>query len=150
MGLPIEGLREPAGLLSAFLATAGDARDFEATRGDEEPALLPVPVPVLVPVLVVVPVPEVLVDDLRFLFALDSSSFTSLPTTKLFVVTKLIIHSGISPLFVFCFCFFSCFGEVLLPALMFEGYGLSVFVEGGEGVPGLKNLTRYKYYNKFE
>ena len=94
-----------------------------------------------------VPVPEVLVDDLRFLFALDSSSFTSLPTTKLFVVTKLIIHSGISPLFVFFFWFFSCFGDVLLPALRFEGSGLSVFVKGGEGVPGLKNLTKYKYYN---
>ena len=145
MGLPIEGLREPEGLLSAFLATPGDGRDFETTRGDDEPALLPVTVPVLVPVLVVVPVPEVLVDDLRFLFALDSSSFTSLPTTKLFVVTKLIIHSGISPLFVFCF--FSCFGDVLLPALRFEGSGLSVFVEGGEGVPGLKNLTKYKNYN---
>ena len=141
MGLPIEGLREPAGLLSAFPATPGDGRDFETTRGDDEPALLPVAVPVLVPVLVVVPVPEVLVDDLRFLFALDSSSFTSLPTTKLFVVTKLIIHSGISPLFVFCF------GDVLLPALRFEASGLSVFVEDGEGVPGLKNLTKYKYYN---
>ena len=77
-GLPAAGLREPPGLLAPpFLATPGDARDFEATRGELLLLPVPVPVPVLVPVLVVVPVPEVVVDERRLLVAFVSSSFTS-------------------------------------------------------------------------
>ena len=142
-GLSAEGLGEPLGLLPPLLATPGDARDFGRGEGlllerGDPPVLLPVPV--LVPVFEVVPVPEVAVDERRLEVTLDSSNFTSWPTTKLFVVTKFTIHSGISPLLVFCF---ACFGDVFpgerLVGLLGAALSWSVSVEGGVGVPGLKN-----------
>lgn len=144
-GLSAAGVGEPLGLLPPLLATPGDARDFGREgplpeRGD--PPVL-VAVPVLVPVFVVVPVPEVAVEERRLGVTLDSSNFTSCPTTKLFVVTKFTIHSGISPLLVFCFVFFVCFGDVFpaerLVGLLGAAMSWSVSVEGGVGVPGLKN-----------
>lgn len=134
------GLREPTGPIFTLLATTGDARDFDPefrppARGDPEPVLLPVPV--LVPVFVV-PVPDVDVDERCLEVAFDSSNLTSLPTTKLFVVTKLTIHSGISPLLVFCFSFVASSGDVF-PGERLLGLDWSVCAERGVGVPGLKN-----------
>lgn len=150
-GLPAAGLRELPGLVPPLLAPPGDERgDFDPEvpppdRRDPKPVLVPVPVPVpvLVPVFVVVPVPEADVDERRFPVVFDSSNLTSWPTTKLFVLTKFTIHSGISPLLLFCLAFFSCFGDEW-PAERFPGlfgapFSWSVYVEGGVGVPGLKN-----------
>ena len=112
------GLLDPEGLAPPLFATPGDVRDLvpvvpPVARGDPEPdVLVPVPVPVRVPVFTV-PVPEVVVEERRRPAPLDSSNFTSLATTRLFVSTKFTIHSGISPFFDFCLGFFSCFGDAL-------------------------------------
>lgn len=107
MGLPTEGLREPVGLLPDLFATLGPRRVPE--REDLALVLLPV----LLPAFALVTVPEEVKDRFFASAAIDSSNFTSFPTTKLFVVTKFIIHSGISPLFpVFCFSFFSGSEEI--------------------------------------
>lgn len=149
-GLP-PGLRDPTGLVPPFLAAPGDVRDFvplvpPEPFGDPEPDDF-VPVLARVPDFVV-PVPEVVVDERRRPEAFDSSSLTSLPTTKLFVSTKFTIHSGISPFFGFSLGlslgFFCCFGDDFGPGdnlalFVDEDVSCSVYVEGGVGVPGLKN-----------
>ena len=153
-GLP-PGLRDPTGLVPPFLATPGDERDFvplvpPELLGDPEPLGDPDPedldpVFVLVPDFVV-PVPDGEVDEPRLPSAFDSSNLISLPTTKLFVSTKFFIHSGISPFFGFSaglFCFGENFGlEESLALFADEDESCSVVVEGGVGVPGLKNLKK--------
>ena len=153
-GLP-PGLRDPTGLVPPFLATPGDERDFvplvpPELLGDPEPLGDPDPedldpVFVLVPDFVV-PVPDGEVDEPRLPSAFDSSNLISLPTTKLFVSTKFFIHSGISPFFGFSaglFCFGDNFGlEESLALFADEDESCSVVVEGGVGVPGLKNLKK--------
>ena len=150
-GLP-PGLRDPAELVPPLLATPGDARDFVpvvppvAREDPEADVLVPVPVPVRVPVFEV-PVPEFVIEERRRPVVFDSSSLTSLPTIKLFVSTKFIIHSGISPFFDFCLGFFSCFGDAWglgdsLELPVDEEVIWSAHVEGGVGVPGPKNWKK--------
>ena len=144
-GLPPE-LRDPTRLVPPFLGTPGDVRDFvplvpPEPLGDPDPEDL-LPVLVLVPDFVV-PVPDGEVDERRLPAAFESSSLISLPTIKLFVSTKFFIHSGISPFFGFSaglFSFGDNFGlEESLALFADEDVSCSVVVEGGVGVPGLKN-----------
>ena len=159
-GLP-PGLRDPTGLVPPFLATPGDERDFvplvpPELLGDPEPLGDPDPedldpVFVLVPDFVV-PVPDGEVDEPRLPSTFDSSNLISLPTTKLFVSTKFFIHCGISPFLGFStglFCFGDNFGlEESLALFADEDESCSVVVEGGVGVPGLKNLKKKKAKTK--
>lgn len=142
MGLPIEGLRGPVGLLPDFFGPPGDERDLGRDVCEPAPALLPV----LVPTLALFPLPELALEECFLLWdAFDSSNLTSLPTTRLFVVTKFTIHSGISPLLFLRFFSFSISVESLptesLPGLDGAGALLSssVSVEGCVAMSELKN-----------